>query len=122
MMKVNFMICFVIFSSVNVAHDTVQNLQGTASMSEPPQQPAWSASNAVDGNTAQETLTTCAVMDYLQNYKSVWWKVQLQKRYNVAYLVVYFRRSSMSFSLPLTVCNNIHFITKMRSTLSVSRS
>ena len=66
-------------------------------MSEPPQKPAWSAGNAVDGNTDQETLTTCTIMDYSKNYKSVWWKVRLQNRFNVAYLEVYFRGSSMFF-------------------------
>ena len=68
-------------------------------MSEPPQQPPWSAQTAVDGNTAQETLTTCAIMDWnLFNYKSVWWKVRLQRRFNVAYLDVFFRNSSMFYS------------------------
>ena len=67
-------------------------------MSEPPQKPEWSAQKAVDGNTDQETLTTCAIMDYLKAYKSVWWKVRLQRRFNVAYLEVYFRGSSMFYS------------------------
>ena len=68
-------------------------------MSEPPQQPAWSAQKAVDGNTAQETLTTCAIMAWnFFNYKSVWWKVRLGRRFNVAYLEVYFRGSSMFYS------------------------
>ena len=73
-------------------------------MSEPPQKPGWSAQKAVDGNTAQETLTTCAIMDYLKTYKSVWWKVRLGRRFNVAYLEVFFRSSSMfnsSFLLAL---------------------
>ena len=89
----------VIFPSVNLAHDTSQGLQGTANMSEPPQKPDWSAQNAVDGNTDQETLTTCAIMNWvLSNYKSVWWKVRLGKRFNVAYLEVFFRGSSMFYS------------------------
>nr|XP_022306518.1 multiple epidermal growth factor-like domains protein 10 isoform X2 [Crassostrea virginica] len=69
-------------------------LQGTANMSEPPQKPEWSAQKVVDGNTDQETLTTCAIMDYSKAYKSVWWKVRLEKRFNVAYLEVYFRGST----------------------------
>ena len=85
------------FFSANLAHDTAKALQGTANMSEPPQKPAWSAGNAVDGNTDQELLTTCVIMDYSRNYKSVWWKVRLQNRFNVAYLEVYFRGSSMFF-------------------------
>ena len=64
-------------------------------MSQPSQNTTWSADKAVDGNIDQETLTTCAVMDYSKNYGSVWWKVQLGRRFNVAYIVVYFRKSSM---------------------------
>ncbi|XP_078327492.1 uncharacterized protein LOC111112706 isoform X2 [Crassostrea virginica] len=82
---------------VNLAHDTSQGLQGTANMSEPPQKPDWSAQNAVDGNTDQETLTTCAIMNWeLFNYKSVWWKVRLGRRFNVAYLEVFFRGSTIT--------------------------
>ena len=91
------------FFSANLAHDTAKALQGTANMSEPPQKPAWSAGNAVDGNTDQELLTTCAVMDYSKNYKAVWWNVQLGKRFNVAYLEVYFRRSSVYLFLLLNI-------------------
>nr|XP_022304830.1 receptor-type tyrosine-protein phosphatase alpha-like isoform X2 [Crassostrea virginica] len=80
---------------VNLAYTPTQKLQGTANMSQPSQKPAWSAGNAVDGNTDQELLTTCAVMDYSKTYSSVWWKVRLQKRFNVAYVVVYFRRSTI---------------------------
>ena len=93
----NNVVWFLGFFSVNLAHDAAQRLQGTAIMSEPPLHPAWSADKAVDGNTDQETLTTCAVMDYSKNYKSVWWKVQLGKRFNVAYIEVYFRGSSEYF-------------------------
>ena len=85
------------FFSVNLAHDPTQALQGTANMSEPPPKPEWSADKAVDGNTDQELLSTCAIMDYSNNYKAVWWKVRLRKRFNVAYLEVYFRGSSMYF-------------------------
>nr|XP_022304836.1 laminin subunit alpha-1-like [Crassostrea virginica] len=83
---------------VNLAHDTAKALQGTANMSEPPQKPAWSAGNAVDGNTDQELLTSCVIMDYTNNYKTVWWKVRLQNRFNVAYLEVYFRGSTITRS------------------------
>ena len=85
------------FLSVNLAHTPAQTLQGTASMSQPPQNQAWSADKAVDGDTDQEVLTTCAVMDYSKNYKAVWWKVRLGRRFNVAYLEVYFRSSSVSY-------------------------
>ena len=96
--------CDVLGFLVNLAHDAVQKLQGTASMSEPPQKPEWSAGNAVDGNNDQETHTTCAIMDYSKDYTSVWWKVRLERRFNVAYLEVYFRGSSMLFS---------HFFSKL---------
>ena len=66
-------------------------------MSQPPQDPAWSADKAVDGNTDQGLLNTCAILDYTKNYNSVWWKVRLGKRFNVAYLEVYFRSGSMSY-------------------------
>nr|XP_022306516.1 receptor-type tyrosine-protein phosphatase alpha-like isoform X4 [Crassostrea virginica] len=81
---------------VNLAHTPAQQLQGAANMSKPPQDPAWSANKAVDGNTSQELLTTCAVMDYTKNYNSVWWKVRLGRRFNVAYLEVYFRSSTIT--------------------------
>ena len=84
-----------VFVLVNLAHTPARGLQGTASMSQSPQNPAWSADKAVDGNTDQKTLTTCAVMNYSKNYNSVWWKVRLERRFNVAYLEVYFRSSSM---------------------------
>ncbi|XP_078327334.1 uncharacterized protein LOC111111930 isoform X4 [Crassostrea virginica] len=82
---------------VNVAHDPSQRLQGTANMSEPPQKPEWSAQKAVDGITDQENLTTCAILDWdISNYKSVWWKVRLGRRFNVAYLEVFFRGSTIT--------------------------
>ena len=88
-------LCAFFLTSVNVAHTPAQGLQGTATMSQPSQDSTWSATKAVDGNTEQETLSTCAMMDYSKNYKSVWWKVRLGRRFNVAYIVVYFRKSSM---------------------------
>ena len=102
----------MIFFSVNLAHDAAQAVQGTANMSEPPQIPEWSAQKAVDGNTAQETLTTCAIMDWqLFNYKSVWWKVRLGRRFNVAYLEVYFWGSSMFYySLLLAIFYCMRFV------------
>ena len=83
--------------SVNVAHSPAEGLQGEASMSQSSQNPAWSPRKAVDGNTDQVLLTTCAILDYTKNYKSVWWKVRLGKRFNVAFLEVYFRSDSMSY-------------------------
>ena len=83
-----------IFITVNLAYTPRQGLHGTANMSEPPEQPSWSAAKAIDGNTDQ-TIPNCAVMDFSKNYKSVWWKVRLAKRYNVAYLEVFFRKNCM---------------------------
>ena len=75
---------------MNVAHAPAQGLQGSATMSEAPQHAHWDANRAVDGNTAQE-IPYCAVMDYSRHYTSVWWKVRLSRRFNIAYLEVYFR-------------------------------
>ena len=90
-------ILFVLFNLVNVAHTPAQGLQGTASMSQKPQNAQWYANRTVDGDTAQE-IPFCAVMDYSKNYKSVWLKVRLGRRFNVAYLEVFFRGSSMLYS------------------------
>lgn len=76
---------------MNVAHTPTQSLQGAATMSEPVPN---SAGKAVDGNTLQE-IPYCAVMDNTKNYNFVWWKVTLGKRFNVAYLEMYFVKNSM---------------------------
>ena len=83
-----------IYITVNLAYTPSQGIYGTASMSGPPQEPLWSAAKAIDGNTNQ-TFPNCAVMDFSKNYRSVWWKVRLAKRYNVAYLEVFFRKNCM---------------------------
>ena len=83
-----------LFLTANLAYTPTQNMYGAASMSEPPEQPPWSAAKAIDGNTDQ-TIPNCAVMDFSQNYRSVWWKVRLARRYNVAYLEVFFRKNCM---------------------------
>ena len=104
---------------VNLAHTPTQGLQGTASMSQPSQKTTWSAVNAVDGNTDQELLTTCAVMDYSKTYSSVWWKVRLGRRFNVAYLEVYFRGSSMSH-ISVLLLKTSYFIQNVQSLSSIS--
>lgn len=77
---------------MNVAH-TPPSLQGQATMSEasfPNTQ--WTAAKVVDGNTYQTAAVgSCAIMDYDQHYKSVWLKVQLGRRFNVAYIELYLR-------------------------------
>nr|XP_022310265.1 uncharacterized protein LOC111115721 isoform X2 [Crassostrea virginica] len=77
----------------NLAYTPSRNIYASASMSEPPEQPSWSAARAINGNTDQTITSNCAVMDFSKNYKSVWWKVRLAKRYNVAYLEVFFRKN-----------------------------
>nr|XP_022310653.1 receptor-type tyrosine-protein phosphatase alpha-like isoform X2 [Crassostrea virginica] len=77
---------------VNIAYKPSQGIYGTASMSEPPREQSWSAAKAIDGNTDQ-TIPNCAVMDFSKNYRSVWWKVRLARRFNVAYLEVFFRKN-----------------------------
>lgn len=77
---------------VNVAHTPTQSLQGTATMSEPPHSTGWTADKVVDGNTDQTASGgSCAIMNFDQNYKSVWLKVQLGRRFNVAYIELYLR-------------------------------
>lgn len=77
---------------MNVAHTPAQGLQGTATMSKPPQSTGWLADKVVDGNTVQTASGgSCAIMDFDQNYKSVWLKVQLGRRFNVAYIELYLR-------------------------------
>lgn len=77
---------------MNVAH-TPPSLQGQATMSEAPfPNTLWTADKVVDGNTYQSAIGgSCAIMDYDQNYKSVWLKIQLPRRFNVAYIELYLR-------------------------------
>lgn len=76
---------------MNVAHTPVQGLQGQATMSGA-SFPKWTADKVVDGNTYQTaTVGSCAIMDYDQHYKYVWLKVQLGRRFNVAYIELYLR-------------------------------
>lgn len=81
------------YFAVNVAHAPGQTLQGTASMSEYPfPNKQWIAGNVVDGNTNQTADGgSCAIMDFSKNYRSVWMKVQLGKRFNIAYIKLFFR-------------------------------
>ena len=79
---------------VNVAHD--QGLTCKATMGANPQKPAWSAEKAVDGNTSQDySSNSCAVTDVDTNRnRTIWWKVWLERPFNVAYLDIYFRSDS----------------------------
>ena len=61
-----------------------------------PQNPAWSADKAVDGNTSQNNSSnSCAITEvYKDRKRTIWWKVWLQRPFNVAYLEIYFRSDS----------------------------
>ena len=61
-----------------------------------PQDPAWSADKAVDGNTSLiYSSNSCAITEVDKNHNTtIWWKVWLERPFNVAYLMIYFRSDS----------------------------
>lgn len=61
-----------------------------------PRLPTWTAGKAIDGNTNQSYLSnSCAITDVYGNRNtSIWWRVWLQKKFNVAYIEIYFRSDS----------------------------
>lgn len=73
-----------------------QGLKGKAAMGANPQTPDWTAIKAIDGKTFQDhNLNSCAITDVEGNQNtSIWWKVWLQRQFNVAYLEIYFRSDS----------------------------
>ncbi|XP_061180608.1 uncharacterized protein LOC133189222 [Saccostrea echinata] len=77
--------------TVNLAHTPKQTLQGIASWNVVPHDKNWRADKAVDGNTNQTYLPTCAIAAYANGYKLVWWKVWLNRKFNIAYLEIYLR-------------------------------
>lgn len=81
---------------VNLAYE--QGLRGKAAMGALPKRPEWTAGKAIDGNTTQNYLTnSCAITDFDGNRNtSIWWTVWLQKRFNVAYIEIYFRSDCKS--------------------------
>lgn len=82
-------------SSVNVAHE--QGFRGWTSMGAQSLDPVWSADKAIDGGTYQNyEYDSCAITNWDENRNvSIWWKVWLQSRFNIAYLEIYFRSDSM---------------------------
>lgn len=80
--------------SVNLVFE--QQLRGNAAMGADPQEPAWNASKAIDGNVSQDYKSnSCAITNVEKNRNtSIWWKVWLQRQFNVAYLEIYFRSDS----------------------------
>lgn len=79
---------------VNVVQD--QGLTAAADMEELPQTPAWSASKAIDGNINQSYLSNSCAITEANKYTSTWWKVWLQRKFNIAYIEIYFRSDSKS--------------------------
>lgn len=80
--------------AVNLVNE--QGLRGTADMGAAPQRPEWTAGNAIDGNTNQSYYSnSCAITNTDENRNtSIWWRVWLQRRFNVAYIEIYFRSDS----------------------------
>lgn len=81
-------------ASVNLVFE--QGHRGIADMGADPQNPVWNASKAIDGNVSQNYLSnSCAITNTDKNSNtSIWWKVWLQKEFNVAYIEIYFRSDS----------------------------
>lgn len=74
-----------------------------------PNQP-WTAAKVVDGNINQTaTGSSCAITEFA--YTSVWLKVQLGNRFNVAYIQIFFRDEQSMTLLHLVnakiICKNI---------------
>lgn len=80
--------------AVNLVNE--QGLRGLAAMGAPPEQPAWTADKAIDNNTNQYYLSnSCAITDFDRNRNtSIWWTVWMKKKFNVAYIEIYFRSDS----------------------------
>lgn len=75
---------------VNLVHD--QGLAAIADMGAGPLRSNSTAGKAIDGNTNQSYYSdSCAITNF---NNSVWWKVWLQRRFNVAYIEIYFRSDS----------------------------
>lgn len=80
---------------VNLVNE--QGLRGKAAMGADPQNPAWTALKAVNGNPSQDYRSnSCAITNTEGNQNtSIWWKLLLQQQFNVAYIEIYFRSDSV---------------------------
>lgn len=80
--------------AVNLVHD--QRLTAAADMGATPILRVWTAGKAIDGNTNQNySSNSCAITDFDGNRNtSIWWKMWLQRKFNVAYIEIYFRSDS----------------------------
>lgn len=65
-------------------------MQGVPSMSEPPF-PGTQCKVANQNVDQTRNGGSCAIMDFDQDYTFVWWKVQLSRLFNVAYIKLYLR-------------------------------
>uniref|UniRef100_K1Q144 Uncharacterized protein n=1 Tax=Magallana gigas TaxID=29159 RepID=K1Q144_MAGGI len=69
-------------------------------MSLNPANPAWIAGKAIDGNTNQNyTSNSCAITDiphHHTNNESVWWKVWLDRPFNVTRMLQDFQYTPMT--------------------------
>lgn len=61
-----------------------------------PEKQDWTAIKAIDGNPSQDYQSdSCAITNVDENRNtSIWWKVWLERQFNVAYLEIYFRSDS----------------------------
>lgn len=82
-----------VFPVVNLAHNNPQPLQGTATMNKPSFNSEWIAQRAFDGDTNQNYSGKSCVITQLQP-GPLWWKVWLNRRFDIAYLEIYLRSDS----------------------------
>lgn len=99
---------FIFCVSVNLVFE--QGFRGKAAMSANPQNTAWTAIKAIDGNVSQNySSNSCAITDVERNRNtSIWWKMWLQQSFNVAYLEIYFRSDSEYTKNSLTLVVTPH--------------
>eukprot|EP00105_Crassostrea_gigas_P046180 XP_019930328.1 PREDICTED: cell death abnormality protein 1 isoform X2 [Crassostrea gigas] len=82
-----------------------QGLKGKAAMGADPEKPDWTAIKAIDGNPSQDYQSdSCAITNVDENRNtSIWWKVWLERQFNVAYLEIYFRSDKYARSAGFSV-------------------
>lgn len=88
--------------AVNLVNE--QGLRGLAAMGAAPERSVWTADKAIDNNTNQYYLSnSCAITDFDRNRNtSIWWTVWMTKKFNVAYMEIYFRSDSST-----STCNSL---------------
>jgi hypothetical protein len=78
-----------------LVHD--QGLRGKAEMSKGPLFDYLGASNAIDGDPGR--LNPCTAMSIPGGYGGVWWKVWMERTFNIAEIKIYFQPASKQFSI-----------------------